>query len=183
MIYNSIDIRQALLKDRIIRFTTEFNNNSCNAAIDQLLYLEHQDPDKDITIMIDSPGGDVHSGLALLDTIDYISCDVATIGCGMQASMGAVLLCSGTPGKRYMTKHSQCMIHQASSGFQGHVLDHEIRFNHTKKLNKILVERIAEKTGNTYKQILKLADRDLWLDSESSLKLGVIDTILEPKEK
>jgi len=154
--YYSLNIEEELLKDRVIVFDTEFNNVSCSNAVKKLLYLEK---------------------------IDHISCDVATIGSGICASMGFMLVISGTKGKRYIQPNAQLMAHAVSSGTSGVIHDQIIRLEHSKHLNDLLMKQIAEKTGNSLEHILNVCQRDYWLTAETALEFGAVDKILEPKYK
>jgi ATP-dependent Clp protease protease subunit len=144
----------------------------------QLLYLDSSDPGKDIQIYFNTPGGAVHAGLGIYDTMQYISCDVATICTGMAASMGAVLLCAGTKGKRSALKHSRIMIHQPMGGAQGPASDIEITAREILKLRNELYNIIAEHSGNAVKKVEKDADRDYWMTASEALNYGMIDDVL-----
>ncbi len=175
----AFDIYSRLLKDRIIFIGTPIDDYVANSAIAQMLFLQMSDPKKDIHIYINSPGGSVTAGLAMYDTMKFISCDVNTYCMGIAASMGAVLLAAGTKGKRYCLPNSHVMIHQVSGGAQGTASDVErtVEFMYSLKsrLNKIL----AESTGKTVKQIEKDADRDNYMSAEASVKYGLVDQVLE----
>ena len=173
----SYDIYSRLLEDRIIFLSDEINDTTANVVIAQLIYLEGKNPDKDIYLYINSPGGSVTAGIAIYDTMNYIKCDVATICVGMAASMGAFLLSSGTKGKRYALPNSEIMIHQPLGGAQGQASDIEIQAKHIKiikeKLNKIL----SENTGKSLSQIEKDTDRDNFMSAEQAKEYGLIDEI------
>lgn len=175
----SYDIYSRLLNDRIVMLTDEVNDTTASLVIAQLLFLESQDPDKDISLYINSPGGSVSAGLGIYDTMQYIKCDVSTICVGMAASMGAFLLAAGAKGKRYCLPNSEVMIHQPLGGAKGQATEIEIAAKHIlrtkEKLNKIL----AERTGKPYEQLIKDTDRDNWLSAEEALEYGLIDKILE----
>jgi len=173
----SYDIYSKLLEERIIFITGEINDAVANTVVAQLLYLEAKAPQKDITIYINSPGGSVTAGLAIYDTMNYVSCDVVTMCIGMAASMGAFLLSSGTKGKRYSLPSSEIMIHQPLGGAQGQASDIKIAAEHIiatkKKLNGIL----ASNTGKSFEEIEKDTDRDNYLSAEDALNYGIIDKI------
>ena len=172
------DIYSRLLKDRIIFIGTPIDDNVANLVIAQMLFLESEDPDKDINIYINSPGGVIYSGLAIYDTMQYINPDVATICTGMAASMGAVLLCAGASGKRTALKHSRVLIHQPMGGAQGQASDIEITAREIQKLKKELYEIIAKHSGQNYKKIWKDSDRDYWMTAEEARDYGMIDEVL-----
>jgi ATP-dependent Clp protease protease subunit len=178
-----IDIFSKLLDSRIIFLSTEMESDICNIIKAQLLYLEQLDSDKDIKIYIDSPGGSVYSGLGLLDTMDYIKPEIVTINTGLAASMAAVLLCSGTKGKRKTLKRSRTMIHQPMAGFGGYLQasDIEIDAKEINSLKKELHTIISEKTGKGYDKVEKDSDRDYWMTAEEALKYGMVDEIINRK--
>ena len=178
-----IDIYSKLIDDRIIFLATEMESEICNIIKAQLLYLEQQDPEKDIKIYIDCPGGSVYSGLGLLDTMDYIKPDIMTINTGLAASMAAVLLCSGTDGKRKALKRSRTMIHQPMTGFGSYTQasDMEIEAKEINSLKKELYEIISLKTSQSYDKVYKDGDRDYWMTAEEALKYGMIDDIIKRK--
>jgi ATP-dependent Clp protease, protease subunit len=149
-----------------------------NLIIAQLLFLEHTDPKKDISLYINSPGGQIQSGLAILDTMNHIKCDVSTICVGMAASMGAVILSAGKKGKRFVLPNSEVMIHQPLTGIEGQASDIEITAKHILKLKENLYKILAKNTGKSYAQVEKDGDRDYWMDAEESKKYGIIDEIL-----
>jgi ATP-dependent Clp protease protease subunit len=175
------DIYSRLLKDRIIFIGTGIDDHVANAVIAQMLFLQMQDPKKDIHIYINSPGGSVTAGLAMYDTMQFLTCDVNTYCIGICASMGAVLLTAGTEGKRFCLPNSHVMIHQVSGGAQGTASDVErtVKFMYGLKgrLNKIL----AHHTGKTQKQVEKDADRDNYMTAEEAVKYGLVDKVLESK--
>lgn len=175
------DIYSRLLKDRIIFLGTEINDQVSNAIVAQLLFLEAQNPDKDIIMYINSPGGVVTSGLAIYDTMQYIKPDVSTVCIGQAASMGSLLLTAGAKGKRYSLANSRIMIHQPLGGAQGQVTDIEI---HTKEILRIkaLTEHILEKhTGQSLKKIKKDTERDNFMSAEEAVKYGLIDKVFYKK--
>ncbi len=177
------DIYSRLLKDRIIFLGTPIDDQVANIIIAQLLFLQMQDPKKDINIYINSPGGSVTAGLAIYDTMQFLTCDVATYSIGLVASMGSVLLCAGTKGKRYALPNSDIMIHQVSGGARGTASDVratvEYMFNLEKRLNRIL----AHHTGKTVEQIAKDADRDNYMSAAEAAEYGLVDKVLENKKQ
>ena len=177
----SYDIFSRLLKDRIIFFGDEVSDVSASLIVAQLLFLESEDPDKDISLYINSPGGSVTSGMAIYDTMQYIKCDVRTICVGMAASMGAFLLAGGTKGKRCALPNAEIMIHQPSGGARGQATDiqiHAERIIHTKKkLNTIL----AENTGQPFEKVAYDSERDYFMSSHEAKEYGLIDDIIERK--
>ena len=175
------DIYSRLLKDRIIFIGTQVEDNMANAIIAQLLFLEAEDPERDIFVYINSPGGVVSAGLAIYDTMQYISCDIATICMGQAASMGAVLLCAGNKGKRAMLPHARVMIHQPSGGSQGQASTIEIYTREILKLKEKLNGIIAHHTGQSLKKVAKDTDRDYFMSAEEALEYGLVDNVLIPK--
>lgn len=180
----SMDVFSRLMMDRIIFLGVPIDDTVANIIQAQLLFLESTDPTKDIQIYLNSPGGHVHAGLGIYDTMQYISADVATICTGMAASMGAVLLTAGAHGKRSALKHSRVMIHQPMGGAQGQASDIEITAREILKIKKELYSIISEHSGRPVKQVEKDADRDYWMTSEEAVKYGMIDEILfrQPKK-
>lgn len=174
-----MDVFSRLMMDRIIFLGTEIDEYSSNVVQAQLLYLASSDPDKDITIYLNSPGGIVSGGLAIYDTMNYISCDVSTVVTGMAASMAAVLLAAGTKGKRFALPHSRVMIHQPLGGTQGQASDMEIAVNEIKKLKEELYSILHDTTGQTLKQIAKDCERDHYLTAQEALDYGMIDRIFK----
>ena len=177
----SYDIYSRLLEDRIIFLSGEINDQVANSVVAQLIYLEGKNPDKDIFMYINSPGGSVSAGLAIYDTMNYIKCDVSTICIGMAASMAAVLLSSGAKGKRICLPHSEVMIHQPLGGAQGQQSDIEIQAKHILKTREILNKILAENTGKTVATLQKDTDRDNYMDAKTALKYGLIDKIFEKR--
>lgn len=175
----AFDIYSRLLNERIIFLGDEVNEATANIVVAQLLHLAYADPKKDIKLYINSPGGSVYDGLAIYDTIQYISPDVQTIGIGLQASMGAFLLSSGTKGKRFALPNSRVMIHQPSSGTQGKITDQEITLKEGIYLKQRLNEILAKNTGQKLSKIEKDADRDFWMSAEEAKKYGLIDDVIE----
>jgi len=173
-----MDVFSRLMMDRIIFLGVPINDDVANIIQAQLLFLESADPTKDIQVYMNTPGGSVHAGLGIYDTMQYISPDIATICTGMAASMGAVLLTAGTAGKRSALTHSRIMIHQPMGGAQGQASDIEITAREIQKLKKELYEIIAKHSGNTYKKIEKDSDRDYWMIAEEAKAYGMIDEVL-----
>ena len=173
-----MDVFSRLMMDRIIFLGLPIDDDVANIIQAQLLFLDSVDPHKDIQIYFNTPGGSVHAGLGLYDTMQWISSEVATICTGMAASMGAVLLCAGAKGKRTALKHSRVMIHQPSGGAQGTSTDLEITVREIMKLKQELYHIIAEHTGNPYERVEKDSDRDYWMTSEEAKAYGIIDDIL-----
>jgi ATP-dependent Clp protease protease subunit len=178
-----MDVFSRLMMDRIIFLGVPIDDTVANIIQAQLLFLESTDPAKDIQIYLNTPGGHVHAGLGIYDTMQYISADVATICTGMAASMGAVLLAAGAKGKRSALKHSRIMIHQPMGGATGPASDIEITAREILKIKTELYNIIALHTGKTYKQIEKDSDRDYWMTSEEAIKYGMIDEILQREKK
>lgn len=177
----SYDIYSRLLEDRIIFLSGEINDQVANSVVAQLIYLEGKNPDKDIFMYINSPGGSVSAGLAIYDTMNYIKCDVSTICVGMAASMAAVLLSSGAKGKRICLPHSEVMIHQPLGGAQGQQSDIEIQAKHILKTRETLNKILAENTGKDVKILQKDTDRDNYMDAKAAVKYGLVDKIFEKR--
>lgn len=174
----SYDIFSRLLDDRIIFLSEEVNDTTASLVVAQLLYLEAQDPDKDIQFYINSPGGSVTAGMAIYDTMQYIKCDVSTICIGMAASMGAFLLSSGTTGKRIALPNAEIMIHQPSAGTQGKVTDMEIDVEHVLRIKRHLNEMLAANTGKSVEQVSADTERDHWLTAAEAKEYGLIDQVI-----
>lgn len=172
------DIYSRLLKERIIFLGTDVNPHTANLVVAQLLFLQNEDPKKDIQLYINSPGGSVYDGMAIYDTIQHIKCDVSTVGIGLQASMGAFLLSSGTKGKRFLLPHAKVMIHQPSSGTRGKVSDMEIDLKESLNIRKLLNEILAKNTGQKISQIEKDVDRDYWMTAVEAVKYGIADKVI-----
>lgn len=172
------DIYSRLLKERVVFLGDEVNSVTANIVVAQLLHLAFEDPKKDIKLYINSPGGSVYDGLAIIDTMNYIEPDVQTIGIGLQASMGAMLLSAGAKGKRYVLPNSRIMIHQPSSGTQGKITDQEIALKEGIYLKQKLAEMLAKNTGKDVKQVIKDMDRDNWMSAEEAKTYGLIDEVL-----
>jgi len=179
----SMDVFSRLMMDRIIFLGLPIDDYVANIIQAQLLYLESTDPTKDIQIYLNTPGGTVHAGLGIYDTMQYISSDIATICTGMAASMGAILLTAGTKGKRSALKHSKVMIHQPMGGVQGQATDIEITAREILKTKNELYMIIANHTGNSFKKVEKDSDRDYWMTSEEAKKYGMIDEVLTREKK
>lgn len=175
----AFDIYSRLLKDRIIFLGEEVNQHTANLIIAQLLFLAGEDSKKDIYFYINSPGGVVHDGLAIYDTMQYIKPDVHTIGIGLQASMGAFLLSSGAKGKRFMLPHARAMIHQVSAGAQGQVTDMEITLKESVRVKELLIELFTKNTGQKRAKIKEDMERDYWMTAEQAKKYGLIDEIIK----
>ena len=177
----SYDIYSRLLNDRVVFLCDEVNDTTASLVVAQLLYLEAQDPDKDINLYINSPGGSVSAGMAIFDTMNYIKCDVSTICIGMAASMGAFLLAAGAKGKRIALPHSEIMIHQPLGGMQGQASDIKIHSDHILRTRETLNKILAERTGKSLDVIEKDTDRDNFLTAEEALEYGLIDKVIEKR--
>lgn len=177
----SYDIYSRLLNDRIIVLSDEVNDATASVVVAQLLYLEGQDPEKDISFYINSPGGSVSAGLAIYDTMQYIKCDVSTICMGMAASMGAFLLSSGTKGKRYILPNAEVMIHQPSGGAQGQATEILIAADHIQRTKQRLNKILSENTGKPIEQVALDTERDNWLTAQDALDYGLVDKILDKR--
>lgn len=173
------DIYSRLLKERVIFLGDEVNSATANIVVAQLLHLAYEDPKKDIKLYINSPGGSVYDGLAIIDTMNYIEPDVQTIGIGLQASMGAMLLSCGAKGKRFALPNARIMIHQPSSGTEGKITDQEIALREGIYLKKVLAEMMAKNTGKPVAQIEKDMDRDNWMSAQEAKEYGLIDEVIE----
>ena len=177
----SYDIYSRLLNDRIVFLGDEVNDVTASLVVAQLLYLEAQDPDKDISLYINSPGGSISAGMAIYDTMNFIKCDVSTICVGMAASMGAFLLAAGAEGKRFALPNSEIMIHQPMGGAQGQASDIKIQAEHIIKIRKKLNEILAKKTGKSIEEIDRDTDRDNWLTADEAKAYGLIDKVIEKR--
>ena len=178
----SYDIYSRLLNDRIIFLSDEVNDVTASLVVAQLLYLEAQDPDKDIYLYINSPGGSITSGMAIYDTMNYIKCDVSTICVGMAASMGAFLLSSGAKGKRFALPNAEIMIHQPLGGMQGQATDIKIHADRILKIKAKLNSLLAEQTGKSLEVIEKDTERDNFMTADEALEYGLIDKVITKKE-
>lgn len=176
------DIFSRLLNDRIVVLSDEVNDTTASLVVAQLLYLEGQDGDKDISLYINSPGGSVSAGLAIYDTMQYIKCDVSTICMGMAASMGAFLLSSGAKGKRFALPNSEIMIHQPSGGAQGQATDIEITANHILKTKAKLNKILSENTGKPVEVIANDTERDNFMSAAEAMEYGLVDKVIEKRQ-
>jgi len=177
------DIYSRLLKERVVFIVGPVEDHMANLVIAQLLYLESENPNKDIHLYINSPGGAVTSGLAIYDTMQFINCDISTICVGQAASMGALLLAGGTKGKRAVLPHSRVMVHQPSAGFQGQVTDISIHANEVLELKRRLNEIMAKHTGQSVETIEKDLERDNFMSAEAAVKYGLVETVLEQRSE
>ena len=177
----SFDIYSRLLNDRIVFLADEVNDTTASLVVAQMLYLEAQDPEKDIAFYINSPGGSVSAGLAIYDTMNFIKCDVSTICIGMAASMGAFLLAAGTKGKRLALPNSEIMIHQPLGGARGQATDIKIQAEQILRIKKTMNELLAQNTGKPLKTIEKDTDRDHFMTAEQAKEYGLIDEIIAPR--
>ncbi len=175
----SYDIFSRLLNDRIIFLSEEVNDTTASLIVAQLLYLEAQDPDKDIQFYINSPGGSVTAGMAIYDTMRYIKCDVATICVGMAASMGAFLLSAGTKGKRMALPNAEIMIHQPSAGTQGQITDMAIHIKRLQTVKERMNRILSENTGRSYEEVTAACERDNFMTAQDALEFGLVDRVLE----
>lgn len=173
------DIYSRLLNERIIFLGEQVDSHTANLVVAQLLYLAGEDPKRDIKLYINSPGGSVYDGLAIIDTMNYIQPDVQTIGIGLQASMGAMLLSCGAKGKRFILPNARVMIHQPSSGTEGKITDQEIALKEGIYLKKRLAEIFAQNTGKSLKQVEQDMDRDNWMSAEEAKQYGIVDEVIK----
>ncbi|MBQ7938229.1 MAG: ATP-dependent Clp endopeptidase proteolytic subunit ClpP [Oscillospiraceae bacterium] len=178
----SYDIFSRLLNDRIIMLCDEVNDTTASLVVAQLLYLEGQDPDKDISLYINSPGGSISAGMAIYDTMNYIKCDVSTICVGMAASMGAFLLSSGTKGKRFALPNSEIMIHQPLGGMQGQASDIKIHADHIIRIKERMNRILSEQTGQPIDVITRDTDRDNFMTAQQAMEYGLVDNVLDHRE-
>ncbi|MCI5497593.1 MAG: ATP-dependent Clp endopeptidase proteolytic subunit ClpP [Firmicutes bacterium] len=174
----SYDIYSRLLEDRIVFISGEIDDASANTIVAQLIYLEAKNPEKDICVYINSPGGSVTAGMAIYDTMKYVKCDVSTICIGLAASMGAFLLAAGTKGKRFCLPNSEVMIHQPLGGAQGQASDIEITANHILKTKKKMIEMLAKNTGQSIKKVEKDVDRDYFMTADEAVAYGLVDKVI-----
>ena len=179
----SFDIYSRLLKERVIFLSGPIDDNISNLVVAQLLFLESENPEKDISIYINSPGGSISAGLAIYDTMQFISSSVSTLCIGQATSMGALLLAGGDKGKRYVLPNSRIMIHQPLGGFQGQASDFEIHAKEILHMKKIVNEILAKHTGQTIKKIEKDTDRDNFLDANAAIKYGIVDKVLNERDQ
>ncbi|MDD4688857.1 MAG: ATP-dependent Clp endopeptidase proteolytic subunit ClpP [Eubacteriales bacterium] len=178
----SYDIYSRLLKDRIIFLSEDVNDVTASLVVAQMLFLEGEDPDKDINFYINSPGGSITAGMAIYDTMQYIKCDVSTICVGMAASMGAFLLAAGAKGKRFALPNSEVMIHQPLGGMQGQATDIKIHADRIIQMKENLNRILAERTGQSYERICKDTERDNFLTAQQAMKYGLVDKVIEKKK-
>lgn len=178
----SYDIFSRLLNDRIIMLCDEVNDTTASLVVAQLLYLEGQDPDKDISLYINSPGGSISAGMAIYDTMQYIKCDVSTICIGMAASMGSFLLSSGAKGKRFALPNSEIMIHQPLGGMQGQASDIKIHADHIIAIREKLNHMLADQTGKPYEVICRDTDRDNFMTAQEAMEYGLVDKVIDHRE-
>jgi ATP-dependent Clp protease protease subunit len=171
------DIYSRLLKDRIVFIGDEINDDIANLVIAEMLFLEKEDPDADIDVYINSPGGVVSAGLAMFDVMNHIKCDIATTCVGLAASMGAVLLAAGSPGKRYALPHARVMIHQGSGGYRGSMPDARIQLEEMNRQNDIIIGILADRTGRDAEQIRRECERDHWMSATEARTYGLIDHV------
>ena len=179
----AFDIYSRLLKERIIFLGSPVTDDVASVIIAQLLFLEADDPDKDVTFYINSPGGSVTAGLAIYDTMQYIRCDVATLCMGQAASMGALLLAAGAPGKRFALPNSRIMIHQPMGGFQGQATDIDIHAREILRMRKDLNSILARHTGKTVKKVQADTERDNFMSAEEACKYGIVDKVLSSRKE
>jgi ATP-dependent Clp protease protease subunit len=172
------DIYSRLLKDRIIFLGTDVNEHTANLVVAQMLFLENEDPKKDIKFYINSPGGSVYDAFAIYDTMQYVKCDIETVGIGVQASAAAFLLSSGASGKRFLLPHATVMIHQPSAGTRGKVSDMEIDLKEGLRLKQLLNKILAKNTGQSLKKIESDVERDFWMSADEAKKYGIVDKVL-----
>ena len=172
------DIYNRLLKERIVFLGTDVNDTIANQLAAQILYLDGQDPEKDIWLHINSPGGSISAGMAIYDTMQFVTADVGTVCMGLAASMGQFLLCAGAPGKRYALPHSQIMMHQPSGGFQGQASDIAIQAERMLYIKRLMAERIAFHSGQSVEQIEEDSERDRWFTAEQAKEYGIIDSVV-----
>ena len=173
-----MDIYNRLLKNRIVVLGTDVNDDIANMICAQLLYLEGEEQSKDIWLYINSPGGSVTAGMAIYDTMQFVSCDIATITMGLAASMGQFLLCAGAAGKRYALPNSRIMMHQPLGGLRGQAADIAIQAEQMAYTKKMLFERIAQHTGQLYEKVVADADRDRWFSAQEAKEYGIIDHVI-----
>ena len=177
----SYDIFSRLLNDRIIMLSDEINDTTASLVVSQLLYLEGQDPDKDIHLYINSPGGSISAGMAIYDTMQYIKCDVSTICVGLAASMGSFLLAAGAKGKRYALPNSEIMIHQPLGGAKGQASDIKIQADHILFVRNRMNRMLSELTGQPLEIIERDTDRDNWMTADDAVRYGIVDKVVEKR--
>lgn len=177
----SYDIYSRLLEDRIVFVSGEINDDMANTVVAQLIYLEAKDPNKDISLYINSPGGSVTAGMAIYDTMNFIKCDVSTICIGMAASMASFLLSSGAKGKRLILPNSEVMIHQPLGGAQGQATDIVITANHITKIKNNMIKLLSENTGQSTQKVEKDIDRDNYMSAKEAVEYGIVDKVIEKR--
>jgi ATP-dependent Clp protease protease subunit len=182
-IERAYDIYSRLLKDRIIFLGEDVNEHTANLIVAQLLFLDNEDPKKDIFLYINSPGGSVYDALAIYDTMQFVQADIQTVGIGVQASAAAFLLSSGTKGKRLLLPNATVMIHQPSSGTRGKVTDQEIDLRESLRIKKLLQEIMAKNTGQTVDKIHEDMERDRWMNADEAKKYGIVDKVISTQPK
>ena len=178
----SYDIYSRLLRDRIIMLDTDVNSHSASLIVAQMLFLEAENPDRDILFYINSPGGSITAGMSIYDTMQFIKCDVSTIVCGLAASMGSMLACAGTAGKRFILPHSQHMIHQPLGGAEGQATEVEIRYKELMRWKQTLTELYVQHTGKDYATLEKDMDRDNWMTAQQAVEYGLADRIITQRD-
>lgn len=176
------DIYSRLLKDRVIFVGDEINEHTANVIVAQMLFLENEDANKDIILYINSPGGSVYDALAVYDTMQYVKCDIQTVGIGVQASAAAILLSSGAKGKRFLLPHATVMIHQPSSGTRGKVTDQEIDLREALRIKKLIEEIMAKNTGQKADKIHNDMERDFWLTAKEAVDYGLVDKVIDTRK-
>jgi ATP-dependent Clp protease protease subunit len=176
------DIYSRLLKDRVIFLGDDVNEHTANLVVAQMLFLENQDPNKDIILYINSPGGSVYDALAIYDTMQFVKSDIQTVGIGVQASAAAFLLSSGSKGKRFLLPHATVMIHQPSSGTRGKVTDQEIDLREALRVKKLMESIMAKNTGQKMEKIHEDMERDFWLTAEEAVKYGLVDNVIDSRK-
>ena len=176
------DIYSRLLRDRIIFLGDDVNEHTANLVVAQILFLENQDPNKDIILYINSPGGSVYDAMAVYDTMQFVKSDIQTVGIGMQASAAAFLLSSGTKGKRFLLPHATVMIHQPSSGTRGKVTDQEIDLREALRVKKMLEEIMVKNTGQKLEKIHTDMERDFWMTAQEAVKYGLVDKVIDNRK-
>ena len=177
----SFDIYSRLLRDRIVMVSGPIETNMANTIVAQLLFLKSENPNADISLYINSPGGEVYAGLAIMNTMQYIKPNVTTIGMGVVASMASVLLAAGEKGKRFLLPDATVMVHQPSSGTQGMITDMEISVREGQRLKKLITQKMSDFTGRKEKELFEAMERDKWMDAEAAKKFGLVDGILTRK--
>lgn len=176
------DIFSRLLRDRIIFLGDDVNEHTANLVVAQMLFLENQDPNKDIILYINSPGGSVYDAMAIYDTMQFVKSDIQTVGIGVQASAAAFLLSSGTKGKRFLLPHATVMIHQPSSGTRGKVTDQEIDLREALRVKRMMEEIMSKNTGQSLKKVHEDMERDFWMTAEDAKKYGLVDKIIDTRK-